>query len=88
MSIEPRFAPAEEGPEEWLSTELGARCELERERPPPYCDVSGDDASVELACDVGRCSLLICAWRGGEVRSRMPDVTTLLGRTAFEGRPF
>ena len=36
VSIEPRRAPAEEGPDEWLSTDSVARFELERERPPLY----------------------------------------------------
>ena len=57
-SSEPRFtAPAEEGPEEWPSTESPARRELDRDNPPPY-GVSGEDASVELACEFGLASLL------------------------------
>ena len=47
------FAPSEEGPDEGLSIQLGARCELERDSLPPYRDVSGNDASAELACELG-----------------------------------
>ena len=54
-----RDASAGDGPGEWLSADSGARFELDRERLPLYCDVSGDDASAEVGCDVRRpCAVL------------------------------
>ena len=54
-----RDASAGEGPGEWPSAESATRFELDRERLPLYCDVSGDDASAEVGCEVRRpCSVL------------------------------